>query len=202
MRWFVVGLAGVLSCAPSTTPAVDFFPLEVGAFWVYDVALNGQAPVAERQVLVSDAMGDGARREYVVSELDESLAPEDRTDHPTTYQRGAEGVRCLECESLHVPSSPVEGQTWPASTPEGGRSRVVATGASFAKGPLQFSHCLVIERVEPVRKRRIEFTFAPGVGLVRTRFFAEATDSSTALREEVLSEYGKILPARFPRPPR
>lgn len=203
LRFLLPVCLAAIACSTSNgVTSNEYFPLELGNAWVYEIALAGQPPEYVLQTLVSGVLDETGGQVFVVSEVDGSLEPGDRRDQPATYQLRDGGIFCLESEAYLLPSSVANGQTWPAgSSEEKGSSRIVSTNASVKALGQRFEGCLIVERNEPQEDRRIEFTFAPGVGLVRSRFFRlSGADAASPYREETLVEFGRITPPRFLRP--
>lgn len=176
-----------------------YFPLKQGNAWVYDIKLDGKPSGHILQVLVSDVVNEPSGQVFVVSEIDESLEPHNRHDQPTTYQSRNTGIFCQESGAYVLPSSLANCQTWQAGPLNtAGMNRVISVDASLEAAGQYFEGCLVVERKEPQFNRRIEFTFASEVGLLRSRFF-KLSDSGVTLpyREEILIEFGHLTPHVF-----
>jgi hypothetical protein len=157
----LVGLVGV-GCATtggtsndikprSNLTAADFYPLQPGWKWAYDVEKDGMNILATYAVL--ERNGDTA----VVQTGDERL----------TYAVTPEGIAQKDGGMLgdFVIKNPVQvGAEWAV---EGGRAHVVSVTADFKLDSGEhYLGCLVVEvtRTDPVRVTRT--TFAPDLGPV------------------------------------
>ncbi len=194
-----------LQGATSGTPAlVRYFPLEVGNSWTYDVTIERHTIPAALRVQVTDVQE--ADREsggpiYVLSVVDESVAPEHRLDEPVLYAiRSGEGAFCLKCEGYILREPLVVGNTWTAGQAEGtgGTYRIVATAETVKVGASTYRDCLTVEKNEPSLDRRILTAYCPGVGPVYARFFnMSAGGRPQPYREEALTRFSREpIPSR------
>jgi hypothetical protein len=131
--------------------ATDYFPLQSGWKWAYDVEKDGLNILATYAVL--DRTGDVA----VVQAGDERL----------TYAITPEGIAQKDLDAVgdYIIKNPVRvGGEWPVGS---GRAKIASVDEKVSLEPAgQFSNCLVVEvtRTDPVRLART--TYAPGVGWV------------------------------------
>lgn len=170
-RVAAVALAGALTasvsagCASSSagagahTPranlkAADYYPLDRGWKWAYDLEKDGQKILAVYAVL--ERTGDTA----VVQAGDDRLL----------YAITADGVAQKDGGALgdYVIKNPIAaGTVWPVA---GGTAKVAAVAQTLTVEAGEFHDCVVIEvtRTDPVRIART--TFAPDVGPVALEF--------------------------------
>ena len=189
----------------SFSSVVDYYPLGVGAAWVYQVHIEGKDEPANMQVLVSGLSGDknSERQIYLLSILDESLPPESRIDEPVSYEvRNTEGIYCLKCGGFLLKGPIAIGNEWPAGQEKtSARYRITSTDATVDVDGKNIHECLAIELIDLIQGRRIEFFYAPNVGPVLVRYFrfGNGTQQITPYRVEKFVEFGRMTPPRFLR---
>lgn len=189
----------------SSSSVVDYYPLDVGAAWVYEVHIEGKDEPASMQVLVSGSLGvkNSERQSYLLSVLDESLPPENRIDEPVSYEvRSTEGIYCLKCGGFLLKGPIAIGNEWPAGQEETtARYRITSTDATVHVGGRNIHECLAIELIDLIQGRRIEFFYAPNVGPVLVRYFhfGKDTQQTSPYRVENFVEFGRTTPPRFLR---
>ncbi len=163
-RLFVPLAALLLSTACVTSPsggparpsAATFHPLAVGNQWTYAGKMQGQ-PV--EQVITIKGMKDG----YFADDANGLL----RVD--------AEGLRD---DKRYLLREPIErGRSWSSivSVSSTERYEIADTGFTVSTPAGAFNDCVLVRsvnRIDADRSMRTEWTFAPGVGIVRLAFFA------------------------------
>jgi len=193
----------LISCSHKGKNVSKYFPLKLGSVWVYNLAFDGKPSGHVLQVLVSAVTDKLGEKVYIVSHHDGALKPEERIDQPAEYQLRKNGVLCEIGGGCILLSSLTIGQTWPGSSSKYDYeiNRVISLNATIEVEGKRFEDCLIIEREVPPWDRRIEFVYAPNVGLIRSRFFKLSDPSAKVpVREEMLVEFGNNIPPRFLRP--
>jgi hypothetical protein len=145
------GAGGTSAAHPSRSwAAADYFPLQVGWKWAYDLEKDGE------KILAVYAVVERAADSAVVQAGDERLV----------YAITPEGIAQKDGPGLgdFLLKNPVAvGNQWPVSS---GTAKVVSTTQEVSVEAGRFADCVVVEatRSDPVRVART--TFAPEVGWV------------------------------------
>jgi hypothetical protein len=163
--WVLVA-ALVSGCASTTTTkapaavaqkdlrAADYYPLEPGWRWAYDLEKDGDKMLAVYSVLERTA--DTATIQAGDDRLTYAITPEGiaQKDGPTVGD-------------FVLKNPPLMGGEWPV---QGGTAKVVAAGQQVTVAAGKFDNCVVVEvtRSDPVRIART--TFAAGVGPIALEF--------------------------------
>jgi len=216
-RFLVAAVLAMASCGCSTTgdlysasqqsfySILDYYPLGVGAAWVYQVHIEGKDEPATMQVLVSGLSGDknSERQVYLLSILDESLPPEIRIDEPVSYEvRNTEGIYCLKCEGFLLKAPINIGNEWPTGQGQtSAKYKITSTDTTVDVEGKSIHKCLAIELIDLPHGRRVEFFYAPNVGPVLVRYFHLGKDTKpiSPYRVEKIVEFGRTIPPRFLR---
>ena len=156
---FVV-LAGLGACAsapskPTTDPpkgltALDYFPLDSGWKWAYDL----------------DKDGDHGLATYAVLERTPNTAIVQAGLERLSYAVSRDGVAQKEGAAVgdFVIRNPLAlGTSWNVS---GGRARIAAVGKAVEVPAGTYADCVVVEATREQPSRMTRTTFAPGVGPV------------------------------------
>jgi hypothetical protein len=149
------GCAATSGGAPGSPPArsssaADYYPLDPGWKWAYDLEKDGQKMLAL----------------YAVVERSADTAVIQAGDDRLTYAVTAEGVAQKEGTMIgdFVIKNPVAaGTQWPVT---GGVAKIVAIEQEITVDAGKFSHCAVVEVARNDPGRLVRTTFAPGVGPV------------------------------------
>jgi hypothetical protein len=149
---------GPAASASRSTAAADYFPLEAGWKWAYELDREGQHLLAVYTVL--ERMPDGA----IVQAGDQRIS----------YAVTPQGIAMKEAGTVgdYVLKNPVVlGTTWNVTA---GTAKIVATDKTVSGPAGEYTDCVVVEvlRHEPNRLSRT--TFAPGVGPVEIEVQVES----------------------------
>jgi hypothetical protein len=155
----LAGVVGVSSCATggpaqrSSAPleartAADFYPLEPGWKWAYDLEKDGQHMLAV----------------YAVLERTPDTAIVQAGDERLVYAIGRDGVAQKDGATIgdFVLRNPIVlGAEWSVFA---GKARIASVDERISLPSGDYEHCLIVEtlRTDPTRLSRT--TFAPGVG--------------------------------------
>jgi hypothetical protein len=139
---------------PANLTASDYYPLDSGWKWAYDLEKEGQKILAV----------------YAVVERGPDTAVIQSGDDRLVYAITPEGIAQKEGSTIgdFVLKNPLAtGSQWPVA---GGSAKVISTAQEVTVDAGHFTGCLVVEvtRTDPVRIART--TFAPKVGPVALEF--------------------------------
>jgi hypothetical protein len=152
-----VGWAGCATTAAPTTPAVtktqsaaDYYPLDVGWKWAYDLDRQGEHMLAV----------------YAVLERTSDTAIVQAGDERMMYAVTAQGIAQKDGVTIgdFVLKNPIAlGAEWNVFA---GKAKITSISQTVAGSAGEYANCVVVEalRTDPVRLSRT--TFAPGVGPV------------------------------------
>jgi hypothetical protein len=154
-----LGPAGCASSGVANTPAapaaplaaVDYYPLQAGWKWSYDIEKDGQHILSFYSVL--ERIGDSV----IVQ------AGEDRLLYAITPQGIARREGAVLGDFL-LKDPIAAGAAWPVSQ---GRAQIVSIGQSLTVPAGTFSGCVVVEETRSEPNRIVRTTYAPGVGPVQ-----------------------------------
>lgn len=142
--------SGGPAALPASTAALDYYPLNIGWKWSYEVERDGEKILAFYSVL--ERTPNGA----IVQAGEERLF----------YIVTADGIARKEGEVVtdFIIKSPVAtGNSWPVA---GGTAAVRAVGQEVTLDSGKFTNCAVVEETRNDPTRIVRTTFAPGVGPV------------------------------------
>jgi hypothetical protein len=164
-------LSFLLSCAsapssPGTTrsappeDAQEYYPLQAGWKWAYDVERAGErilavTSVQERRLNVVLLQAGGETLRYDIGPA--GIA---RTAMPSAYDEASKRTN----SSDFLIKNPVRsGNTWPI---DGGTATITGVGRSVTVAAGTFENCLIVEEARTGPARLVRTTYAPGVGPV------------------------------------
>jgi hypothetical protein len=198
-------LGAAVSCAtPSPRPvaapahastAVDFYPMEAGWRWAYDLEKDGQHMLAV----------------YSVLERTQDTAIVQAGQERLMYAITRDGVAQKDGVSVgdFVIKNPIAlGREWPVFA---GTARIVAIDRQVSLPSGDYAHCLVVETVRTDPTRLARTTFAPGIGPIAIEMQVEAegrfvTTMKANLRgttkpgQDPLAVSGGVRPQSQPQP--
>jgi len=160
-----LGTLSACASAPSPTPVRDhgidaarYLPLAVGNRWTYVVEVGGQ--VQEKELVI-----ESEREGY------------HRDNHGGGLRVDSEGIRD---EDRYLLLGPIEvGQRWESRLAGGGveRYEIIATDAVVEVPAGRFEEVIQVRgetRLDPQTELEVEWSWAPGVGIIRIRTTAIA----------------------------
>jgi hypothetical protein len=164
--------------------AVDYFPLEVGTRWTYQVSQKDSKD-SRLTVDVTDHNNGAGGSTYPLSYRDTSLSPDQQEDEPTEYTVRNEGISCEKCPGFVLRDPLTLDQSWQSGGDAADRevSTVVAVDKSVSVGPSEYKNCVVVRSQSRKSDRVAETTYAPNIGPVRVQY---ATLKGVVIRREDL----------------
>jgi hypothetical protein len=163
-------LSSLLSCAnsPVTSPtgraappedAQQYYPLQPGWKWAYDVERAGE------RILAVTAVQERRPNEALLQAGGETLRYDIGPAGIARVSSGGFGEADKRAGSNDfLIKNPVRsGQSWPI---EGGTATITAVGRSITTAAGTFENCLVVEEARSSPARLVRTTYAPGVGPV------------------------------------
>jgi hypothetical protein len=167
------GVAPAPRPAPPPSPVATYFPLAVGNQWTYETRYGPRVETNTVSIVAEEGgvYTDNRNNRFFVDE---------------------DGLRDERRYLLHAPL--VRGTTW-KSTVDVGRTEtyeIVDTGATVTVPAGTFPGAVVVRgrsRVDPTTELQVEWTYAPGVGLVRIATFALAGRDRIPQAVSELTEY-------------
>ena len=157
------------------------------------------------QVLVGQiiATGHDAAPGYLVTVVDLTVKPEDRTDQPLLYLYGRDELECVDCGGIILRTPFTAGHSWPlaeqGTPPPQGGYRITADDAEVDVSERRFSHCLIVEIDEPAADLLSEITYAPDIGPIRMRYRHPSHPAPLPFREEDLTDFRISIPPHLPQ---
>jgi hypothetical protein len=135
--------------APKATAASDYFPLDPGWKWAYDLEREGQHMLAVYAVL--ERVPGGA----VVQAGDERIS----------YAVNQEGIALIDASGRDfVLKNPIaRGASWPVFA---GTATITAVDKKVSGPSGDYANCVVVETLRKEPNRLSRTTFAPGIGPV------------------------------------
>jgi hypothetical protein len=140
--------AAAVTVRPQDLHAADFYPLDAGWRWAYDIEKDGQKMLAMYTALERTA--DTATVQAGDDRLSYAITPEGIAQRDGTM-RG----------DFVIKNPVAAGTTWEVL---GGKAKIVSIGQEVSTDAGKFPNCAIVEvtRTSPTRVART--TFAPGVG--------------------------------------
>ena len=154
---------------PRATNAADYFPLDPGWKWAYDLEREGQHMLAVYAVL--ERVPEGA----IVQAGDERIS----------YAVNREGIALIDSSGRDfVLKNPVvRGASWPVFA---GTATITAVDKKVSVPSGDYANCVVVETLRKDPNRLSRTTFAPGIGPVAIEVQAETQGRFvTTLRAEL-----------------
>lgn len=149
---------GPAASAARSTSATDYFPLDAGWKWAYELEREGQHLLAVYTVL--ERMPDGA----IVQAGDQRIS----------YAVTPRGIAMKEAGTVgdFVLQNPVVlGTTWNVTA---GSAKIVSVDKTVSGPGGDFKNCVVVEMLRREPNRMSRTTFAPGVGPVEIEVQVES----------------------------
>jgi hypothetical protein len=164
------GQGGAGAVSVKDLKAADYYPLDRGWKWAYDLEKDGQKILAL----------------YAVLERSPDTAVIQAGDDRLIYAVTAEGIAQKDGFIVgdFVIKNPVAlGTAWAVT---GGQAKVVSVGQEVTIDAGKFANCAVVEvtRTEPLRVART--TFAPGVGPIEIALQVQTGDRFTTVTRATL----------------
>jgi len=147
-----------VASASRSTAATDYFPLDAGWKWAYELERDGQHLLAVYSVL--ERMPDGA----IVQAGDQRIS----------YAVTPRGIAMKEAGSVgdFVLQNPVAlGTTWNVMA---GTAKIVSVDKTVSGPAGEYKNCVVVEMLRHEPNRMSRTTFAPGVGPVEIEVQVES----------------------------
>jgi len=158
---------GTFCADRNTQRAVNYFPLEVGARWIYQVLRNGGAR-GQVSVKVTDRTDSPDGTTYSLTYEDSSLPRDEQDDEPIEYSVRREGVYCEKCPGFVLRDPLVVGREWQSggdsTRPE--VSKVIAVTETVTVGQTRYDNCVVVRASDLQARQHVVTTYAPNVGPV------------------------------------
>jgi hypothetical protein len=192
-----IGLAMAESCARETAQgAVEYFPIEVGAHWIYQVAEKGVVR-GRLSVNVTDRSEGPDGSTYSLKYEDSSHSGEEQDDEPIEYTTKQTGVYCEKCPGFILRDPLLVGRQWQSggdsAQPE--LSRVIAIGNTVTLGGTRYQNCVVVVASDPVAHQQVVTTYAPHVGPILAEY---QNDRGVVERREELVSFQLVSRRRPP----
>jgi|SRR5437660_2676696 len=179
-------LTSVFCADRNARRAVDFFPLEVGARWTYQV-FQKKAAGGRLRVKVTDRTDSPDGPTYSLTFADSSSPREEQEDEPIEYSVRREGVYCEKCPGFILKDPLVVGEEWQSggepTRPE--LSRVVAVATTVMVGTTRYQNCIVVRASDREARQQVMTTYAPRVGPVAAEYRSDG--GVLERREELLT---------------
>lgn len=192
-KWILCfGIIFLFTCSQKNLKH-PYFPLKKGKTWVYKILLDGKSSNYQLQELISDASKENTF--FILSYLDSSYPKHHHPDEPIIYSLDKQGVMCDECRTYVLPFFTKKNEMWGTKNQ---KYKILSINQTVSIGSFTFQNCLIVLKTDQYLNQKIEITYAPNVGKIKSRFFKlsqKITDQP--FREEHLLEYGEIHPGRY-----